>query len=114
MDLFVFHRILIGTAIAFDIFFTVFCIRKYNITGDGWELLWAALSTIVMLGFVGYMVLFHFKTAKLQKLREQMKDAVPCPDCGYNLRGTDDPAIGKCPECGQPISETTRQRVATA
>jgi len=28
------------------------------------------------------------------------QDGIPCPSCGYNLRGN---TSGTCPECGAPI-----------
>ena len=110
MDLVVFHRILISAAILFDVFFTVFCIRMYNATNDGWHIVWAVMSSLLVVAFAWYLVHFNRKTARLQ---EQLKET-SCPSCGYNLRGMADKEKNACPECGKGISEELRRKVATA
>lgn len=74
MDLYVFHRVLISAAILFDVFFTTFCIRMYNATDDKSHIVWAVVSSVIVVGLVAYLVIFNRKTAKLQRLRESMKD----------------------------------------
>ncbi len=39
-------------------------------------------------------------TPPISDLKFQISD-LPCPHCGYDLRGTDSP---RCPECGKPVN----------
>src|SRR5690606_16268158 len=39
-----------------------------------------------------------------QRVALRIEQDVPCPDCGYNLRGLR--MDGRCPECGRPTIDT--------
>jgi hypothetical protein len=94
MALYAFHRILITAAILFDFVFTVFCIRKYNRSGDAWELVWGLASSLLTLGLVAYLVHFNRKTSRL-RLELAARDRL-CPRCQYDLRGSLASDIAQC------------------
>jgi len=49
------HRILIGTAIAFGVFFTVWAIVRYAYTGQGVQLLIAGVTAVITFGLGYYL-----------------------------------------------------------
>lgn len=102
MALTAFHRILILTAIVSDVFFTWFCVRKFNKTDDWMNLVWGGGSTLVVIAMAAYLVHFNRKTALL---RAELARRWLCPSCQYDLRGTLPPGTARCPECGAQISE---------
>ncbi len=55
MRLIVAHRILIGAAIAFGLFFTAWAIVRFARTGEGGQLLIAVLTAVITLGFGYYL-----------------------------------------------------------
>lgn len=55
MRLIVAHRILIGTAIAFGVFFTVWGVMRYARTGQGFQLVIAAVTAVITLGLGYYL-----------------------------------------------------------
>ena len=55
MRLIVAHRILIGTAIAFGVFFTIWGVVRYVHTGQAVQLLIAAVTAVVTLGLGYYL-----------------------------------------------------------
>ena len=55
MRLIVAHRILIGTAIAFGLFFTTWGVVRFARTGQGVQLLIAALTAVITLCLAYYL-----------------------------------------------------------
>ncbi len=110
MNLNGFHRILVGASIAFDLFFTVFCIRKYNRTGDVMQIVMAVVTSLLTLGLVFYLVHFNRKVAALRITLAAR--ARLCPRCQYDLRGSLQSNIASCPECGEPITEEFRRQAS--
>ncbi|MBI4609957.1 MAG: hypothetical protein HY726_13230 [Candidatus Rokubacteria bacterium] len=55
MRLIVAHRILIGTAIVFGIFFTAWAVVRYARTGEGGQLVIAGLTALITLGLAYYL-----------------------------------------------------------
>ena len=55
MRLIVAHRILIGTAIAFGLFFTAWGVVRYMRTGQGIHLLIAVVAAVITLGLGYYL-----------------------------------------------------------
>jgi len=49
------HRILIGTAIAFGLFFTAWAVVRYARTGPGVQLVIAAVTAVITLGLGYYL-----------------------------------------------------------
>ncbi len=119
MSLLIFHRVLIVASIGFDVFFTLFCVRKYNVTGDAWELVMAGASSLLTVGLIVYLIYFNKKTRAIRLLmaaRDRM-----CPECQYDLRGSlasdaggPASAAGRCPECGWIITDTFRAKAREA
>ena len=110
MALYNFHRILIAAAILFDFFFSLFCIRKYNLHGDVMDLVYAVGSSAVSIGFIIYLIRFNRKCARMRT----SLDNLACPHCQYDLRGSLAKGADHCPERGSPISDQLRQKAATA
>lgn len=107
MALIAFHRILIAAAIAFDGFFTLFCIRKYNRSGDVWELVMGFGSSVLTIGLVVYLIHFN-KKVKAIRLFMAARDRL-CPQCHYDLQGSLASNATACPECGCEITEQFRR-----
>ena len=107
MTLFAFHRVLICAAIAFDVFFTLFCIRKYNRYGDPWELVMAFASSLLTIALVAYLIYFNKKVRAL-RLVMAAHDRL-CPQCQYDLQGSLQSSASTCPECGFAITEEFRK-----
>lgn len=112
MNLNGFHRILIAATIAFDLFFTIFCIRKYNRSGDVMQIVLAAVASLLTIGFVAYFLYFNRKVAALRITLAAR--ARLCPKCQYDLRGSLESNIATCPECGDPITEEFRRKASAA
>lgn len=55
MRLIVAHRILIGTAIAFGLFFTVWGVVRYTRTGQAAQLLMALVTAVITCGLGYYL-----------------------------------------------------------
>jgi rubredoxin len=104
MALYGFHRVLIAVSIVSDVFFTWFCVRKFNRTDDWMNLVWGGGSTLVVIAMVLYLVHFNRKTAIL---KAELEKQWLCPSCQYDLRGTLPPGTVRCPECGAAIEEGT-------
>ena len=96
MSLYYFHFVLIGATILGDLFFTLFCLQRYRADDNPAMLTMAAVSTIVTVAFVAYMVYF---ARHLSVVRHQLEKVQPCPACGYDLRGQRG-TVRSCPECG--------------
>ena len=110
MNLNAFHRILIAASIAFDVFFTIFCIRKYNRSGDWVQIALAVAASLLTIALVAYLLYFNRKVAALRitlAARAQL-----CPKCQYDLRGSLESDITTCPECGEPITQAFRREAA--
>ncbi|MEX2214461.1 MAG: hypothetical protein WD768_10055 [Phycisphaeraceae bacterium] len=110
MALYHFHRVLIAAAILFDFFFSLFCIRRYNLHGEVMDLVYAIGSSAISVGFILYLIHFNRKVARYRA----NLDSLLCPNCQYDLRGSLARHAATCPECGSPISEELRRRAATA
>ena len=71
MALYNFHRVLIAATIMFDVAFTLYCLRNFQ-EGGGWlQLAMGAVSTLVTIGFVAYLIHFNRKVTLLRVLIEQ-------------------------------------------
>ena len=55
MSLITAHKILIGTAIAFFLFFAVWQLRAFLATGDSWNLFFSVMSAGVTVGWALYI-----------------------------------------------------------
>jgi len=112
MTIVLFHRVLIAAAIAFDGFFTLFCIRKYNRNGDGWELVMGIASSLLTLALVAYLIHFNKKVRSLRIIMAA-QDRL-CPQCQYDLQGSLASNAKSCPECGCEITEEFRKHAVQA
>ncbi|MAE67198.1 MAG: hypothetical protein CMJ18_23300 [Phycisphaeraceae bacterium] len=98
MALYNFHRVLIASAILFDFGFSLYCFRRYQITGEGLQLTMLVASSVVTVAMIGYLIHFNKGLVVFQR-----QGALTCGDCGYNLETTMAAGRTACPECGAAI-----------
>ena len=60
-----------------------------------WPILVAELAGLAVLILVIFLVFRFFRE------RRKIKGAIPCPNCGYDLRGQRNTS---CPECGREFA----------
>ncbi len=75
MSLYNFHRVLIGAAIVFDLFFTFWSVRQWRDDGETTMLVMAIASSIVTVALIAYLVYFNRNLAVLRHALSQRGDA---------------------------------------
>lgn len=90
--------VLIGVAPASISLFIVYARRLLSIPIP--PVLWGGLIGGVIGGFMGLGFQLAFRTPVRRSLREDLvcKGVPICVNCGYDLRGLEEP---RCPECGE-------------
>ena len=71
MALYNFHRVLIAAAILFDVAFSLYCYRKFQIDGHAVQLVMLIGSTIITFVLVGYLIYFNKSLTVLRRAVEQ-------------------------------------------
>lgn len=104
MSLYIFHRVLIGASILFDAFFSMWCWQTYQKTEDSTYIAMLTVSSLLVVGFIVYLIYFNRKTRRLQHAID-----VACEKCGYDLRGTIRAGKDVCPECGHQVSDLVKR-----
>lgn len=82
MSLYNFHRVLIGAAILFDIFFTFWAYGRYRDSGDQVQLVMAVASSIVTAGLVVYLVYFNRNLHVMRHIVAQQQVEPPAETTG--------------------------------
>ena len=71
MSLYHFHRVLIAAAILFDLYFSLYCYRRYSETGELQQLYMLIGSSLITVALVIYLVLFNKKMQMLSRLSRE-------------------------------------------
>lgn len=107
MALYNFHRVLIITAILFDLVFSFWCFRQWQHTDEAIQLIMAVASSVVTIGLIGYLIYFN----KSLIVRRGMLTTMPTHSkCGSVLPSTaaENPTW---PTCGSPLPHRRGQKV---
>ena len=66
---------------------------------------WWVTASLMMVPVLWFLTTLIRRTRRRRAIRASL-----CPDCGYDLRASDD----RCPECGRPIEKTIPDRRSAA
>lgn len=105
MALYNFHRVLIAITAISLLAFSVYCYQHYGMGGAIINRVMIVGSAMLSLGVFGYLIYFNSKLGELKANIALAQEAppVPCPHCGYDLRGTVNARRTECPECGRAL-----------
>jgi len=102
MGLYNFHRVLIIVAILFDVGFSIYCYRKYQVSSESLHVVMLLGSSVVTLVLVTYLIYFN---RSLAILRSMASDRIRrCHSCHYDLRGIPEIDHDRCPQCGAELA----------